>query len=280
MNDYTKNYLRNLLYLRNFAPIFSDQVIFIFGCQRSGNTLLLSILNAHPQLTCIDETELPGSFPFPSAQRLAIARMRGKYICLKILEHSNKINFLKRFYPNTKILWPIRNPYDTIGSMLNLVNSKGNWIDRCAKVEIDRLKPFFNIDEIDLTNRDIESFSPVELGAIYWKYKNMYPDILEKNGFSLYKLQYEKLLRNPEEILRNIVNFLGIEPNDNLLEFHRVNPPKTLAGGTRTDRPLDRTKVNNNIKDLSQRDLEIINRICEPVMRDYNYPLIETIPPN
>ena len=38
----------------------------------------------------------------------------------------------------------MRNPHSTISSMLNLVNSQGDWSDRCVVIqEIERFKPFF-----------------------------------------------------------------------------------------------------------------------------------------
>lgn len=37
----------------------------------------------------------------------------------------------------------MRNPHTTISSMLNLVNSQGDWSDRCVIQEIERFKPFF-----------------------------------------------------------------------------------------------------------------------------------------
>jgi hypothetical protein len=278
MNEQIKYHLRNLATLRAFAPIFSDNLFFIFGCQRSGTTLLLSILNAHPQIHIIDETEFPSPYPFPSTPRLMLAKLKKQYLCLKMLEHSNKLEFLKRFYPKAKIIWPVRNPYSAIASMLNLVNSnsKTNWIERCAKTEIERLKPFY---PEALGQYDLDQLSTIELGAIYWSYKNSYPKFMEDSGFSVFKFTYETLLTNQQETLQDIVDFLGIEWDDNLLNFHQVNPSKSLAGGTKTDRPIDPTKTNS-LKGLSEQDIDTINQICYSVMQNYNYPILEKLSNN
>ncbi|NEN93239.1 MAG: sulfotransferase [Okeania sp. SIO3H1] len=263
-----KYHLRNIITLRYFSSVFSGNLFFIFGCQRSGTTLLLSILNAHPQITCVDETEFPSPYPFPSAQRLAINKINHHYLCFKILEHSHKLDFLKKFYPNSKILWPIRNPHSAISSMLNLVNSEGDWIDRCVIKEIERLKPFFGKE---LENWHLSQLSKIELAGIYWLYKNQYPILLKNNGFDVLEFQYEELIQNQKETLAKITNFLEIEWSDDLLNFHQKNPSKSLAGGTRTDRPINTTRASNLQGKLNAEEIQKINVICQPVMQKYSY---------
>lgn len=267
MIEQFKYHLRNLVTLRPFTPIFSENLFFIFGCQRSGTTLLLSILNAHPQITCLDETEFPSPYPFPSAQRLVANKIINHYLCFKMLEHSNKLNFLKKYYPNSKILWPIRNPCNVISSMLNLTNSQGNWIERHARKEIKRLQPFFGKD---LKHWDLVQLSNIELGAIYWLYKNQYPILLKDHGFEVLVFKYEELIENQKETLQKIIHFLEIKWSDDLLSFYQINRSKTLAGGTRTDQPIN-TRKTKKLENLNAEDLEKINLICKPVMQDHGY---------
>jgi len=102
---------------------------------------------------------------------------------------------------------------------------------------------------------------------------------MEDSGFSVFKLSYENLITNPRETLEDIVNFLEIEWHDNLLNFHEVNPSKSLAGGTRTYRPINPTKTNS-LKGLNEQDVETINQICQSVMQDYNYPILDKLSSN
>ena len=266
-----KHTLRNLATLRYLAPGFSDHLYFIFGCQRSGTTLLLSILNAHPKITGTDETEFPSPYPFPSAPRLAINSMTKQYACFKMLEHSHKVTFLKQFYPQAKVLWPIRNPHSTISSMLKLSNSEGTWIDRCADAELERLKPFF---PEQLTKARLSERSQLEKAALYWTYKNQYPAILQSHGFDVFPFKYEDLLQNPTETLTQIVSFLGIEWSDDLLKFHQKNPSKLLAGGTHTNNPINAERASKLLADLNAAEVASINEICAPVMNTYGYPMV------
>lgn len=271
MSRSLKYNLRNLISLRYLAPGLSHRLFFIFGCQRSGTTLLLSILKAHPSITGTDETEFPSPYPFPSAQRLALNQLTGQYSCFKMLEHSNKLDFLTQFYPKAKILWPIRNPHSTFSSMLNLTNSQGSWIDRCADSELSRLQPFFP----DQLSEDYRSkLSNLEKAALYWTYKNQYPAILKDRGFEVFPFKYEDLLQNQKETLARIVDFFGIAWSDDLLNFYQKNPGKVLAGGTRTDRPINWERATKRQSNLSDTDIQHINQICEPVMSLYGYPAL------
>ena len=263
--------LRNIATLRYLAPRFSARLFFIFGCQRSGTTLLLSILNAHPSIVGTDETEFPSPYPFPSAQRLLLHQLTGRYACFKMLEHSNKLDFLLQFYPKAKVLWPVRNPHSTVSSMLNLTNSEGSWVDRCADSELERLKPFFPQQLGDVALSEVPT---IEKAALYWTYKNQYVEILKEKGFDVFPFRYEDLLSQQKETLLKMVSFLGIDWSDDLLSFYRKNPGKALAGGTRTDKPINAERASKLQSDLSMEDLASINRICGPVMQTYDYPAL------
>lgn len=271
MTDSLKYTLRNLASLRYLAPGLSERLFFIFGCQRSGTTLLLSILNAHPQITGTDETEFPSPYPFPSAQRLALNRLTGQYSCFKMLEHSNKLDFLTQFYPKAKVLWPIRNPHSTLSSMLKLTNAEGTWIDRCADSELSRLQPFF---PEQLKDEALAQRSSLEKAALYWTYKNQYPAILKSRGFEVLPFKYEDLLQHQKETLTQIVDFLGIAWSDDLPNFYQKNPGKSLAGGTRTDRPINTERASKLQSDLSAEEIARINELCAPVMETYQYPAL------
>lgn len=268
MENSLKYYARNLVMLRQLAPIFSTQCFFIFGCQRSGTTLLLSILNAHPQITGVDETEFHSPYPFPSAYRLFLNKINNRYSGYKIIEHSNKIEFIKKYYPQSKIIWIVRNPYSTIQSMKKLFSNGKNWISRCAVKELERLKPFYSA----LHNLDYDKLTEVEKAAIYWNYKNQFPQILTDNGLQLLHIKYENLLLNTEETTKEIINFLGLEWSAKLLEFHKHNKSKVLAGGTRTDRAINQDRVSS-AEQFTPEALAQINVICQDSLNLYGYLL-------
>jgi protein-tyrosine sulfotransferase len=136
-----KDVLRDAVNFRVFSPALSNNLLLILGCQRSGTTLALLMLQAHPQIKGIDETEFPSPFPFPSSLSLYWHRLQNKLICLKLPEHIFNVEYIARHFPQAKILWIVRNPYSTISSMSMLKNSQGSWIKRCGATELERLIP-------------------------------------------------------------------------------------------------------------------------------------------
>ncbi|MGB3511149.1 MAG: hypothetical protein WBA93_18325 [Microcoleaceae cyanobacterium] len=44
-----------------------------------------------------------------------------------------------------------------------------------------------------------------------------------------------------------------------------------MAGGTRTDRPINKTRANNLQGELNVEEIQKINVICQPVMQKYSY---------
>lgn len=263
-----KDILRNIITLRHFCHPVSHRLFLIFGCQRSGTTLLLSILSAHPQIIGVDETEFPSPYPFPGGLRLIYNQIFNYYSCFKMLEHSDKLEFLKTYYPQAKIIWTVRNPYSTILSMQNLVNSDGNWIERCGLREISRLLPFYS----ELKSLNLAELSDIEIGAIYWTFKNKFVQFFLDSGFAVCAFKYEDLLSNPRNQLEQLMHFLGLDWHDNLLNYAELNPGKMLAGGTRTDSPLDISRIKD-IDKLTVQEISKINSIAQDVMLKYNYKI-------
>ncbi|MGB5596506.1 MAG: sulfotransferase, partial [Crocosphaera sp.] len=69
--SYDQKYLlRNLINFRVLSPPFSKSLVLILGCQRSGTTLTLLMLQAHPQIKGYDESHCHSPFPFPHSASL------------------------------------------------------------------------------------------------------------------------------------------------------------------------------------------------------------------
>ena len=94
-----KNVLRDAVNFRVFSPALSDNLTLILGCQRSGTTLALLMLQAHPQVKGIDETEFPSPFPFPSSIALYYHQLKKQSICLKLPEHIFNLDYIARHFP-------------------------------------------------------------------------------------------------------------------------------------------------------------------------------------
>lgn len=195
-----KDLLRDAVNLRVFSPALSDNLILILGSQRSGTTLSLLMLQAHPQVKGVDETELPYTFPFPSSLELFWQKQQGKRICLKLPDHVANLDYISHHFSHAKIVWTVRNPYSVVSSMRLLTNSQGSWIQRCAVAELIKLNQLFpEIQAIKLDDLD-----EISLGSYVWYYKNLAIDIFKKRGLAVFDFKYEDLLETPQEMMTKI----------------------------------------------------------------------------
>lgn len=262
-----KDILRDAVNFRIFSPVLSDKLILILGCQRSGTTLALLMLQAHPQIKGIDETEFPSPFPFPSSLDLYVHKLRKKSICLKLPEHIFNVEYIARHFPQAKILWIIRNPYSTISSMQMLTNSQGTWVKRCGIKELNRLIPFFpEIKQLDLAQLD-----EISLAAMIWKYKNQALDIYRAKGLSVYSFRYEDLIDNPQAMMSNILNFLELSWSDRVLEYYKFHQPnKVYPGNTKGDKAIDTSRKSSQPK-LTESEKNTIKSLAQELIEYYNY---------
>jgi protein-tyrosine sulfotransferase len=262
-----KNVLRDAVNLRVFSPALSNNLILILGCQRSGTTLALLMLQAHPQIKGIDETEFSSPFPFPSSLALYSYKLQKKSICLKLPEHIFNVEYIARHFPQGKILWIVRNPYSTISSMSMLKNSHGSWIKRCGATELRRLSAFFP----EIKQLDLEQLDEISLAAMVWKYKNQALDLYREKGLQVVDFRYEDLIDRPQATISDILEFLGLPWSDRVLEYHKFHQPnKTYPGNTKGDKALDSSRKSSQPK-LTELERNTISSIAEELIARYNY---------
>ena len=179
-----------LEFRRDFDPLvwiataMSSELILIFGCQRSGTTLLYMLLTSHPGITGKDESE-NRNHNFPNGMALFRNHIRGQLTCFKLPTRTPDLKRVR--FPHAKIIWVTRSPLAVVSSMKSLYVEKSgkSWLRTFGIQELKRHAGLFpEINEIDIGNDDRvklnpylwEGFDPnkldeVKLGAYIWKYK-------------------------------------------------------------------------------------------------------------
>ena len=253
--------------MRVFSPALSPNLILILGCQRSGTTLALLMLQAHPQIKGIDETEFPSPYPFPSSLALYYYQLQKKSLCLKLPEHIFNVEYIARHFPQAKILWIVRNPYSVISSMSLLKNTQGSWIKRCGATELKRLIPFFP----EINQLDLDSLDEISLATMVWKYKNQALNIYKAKGLQVFDFKYEDLVADPQTMMSDILKFLGLDWSDRVLEHHKFHQPnKTYPGNTKGDKALDTSRKSSQPK-LTESEQNTVISLAEELINYYGY---------
>jgi hypothetical protein len=275
--DSLKKIIRRNLIAPYLCKNLSKQLIPILGCQRSGTTLTFLILTAHPQIRGLDEFDSHFSFSDYSWRLLWENSRQGYFSCFKLPQKVAELNYIVRYYPFSKIIWPVRSPYATISSMKKLKMEKdSNWLEsqKGSISELQRLSHLFKeIKTLDIDH--LRETMPVALGAYVWQYKMLALKRYKEQSLAVYDFAFETLLESPAEILPNILNFIGAEWHDSVLnpeQFSQGRERQVYAGGTRADRPIDSSRKDPSLL-LEQREIDCINSICEEGMAMYNYAL-------
>ncbi|RKF20563.1 sulfotransferase family protein [Altericroceibacterium spongiae] len=230
---------------RPFAGHMTDRLVFIVGMPRSGSTLVEQIISGHEdvygagEVKCLNDTLLALRDRFPSLSTYpamieemsagqwdlvakgyeqAIFRNAGdaKMVTDKLLTNFFFIGMINILFPNAKIIQTRRDPVDTC------------------------LSTFTKLFKDDMPH----SYDMVELGRYYRQYdalmkhwEKVLPEGVMKTVY------YEDVVADTEQQAKDLIEFLGLDWNPGLLDFHKSSRPVKTASVTQVRKPIYTTSV-------------------------------------
>ncbi len=91
--------------------------------------------------------------------------------------------------------------------------------------------------------------------AVLCAYEKMYlVHEYEKRNLNVLQVEYERLVRNPEETMKKILGFLGVKWHMNVFHHHRFHKG-TVVGKTDSSRKIDRTSLDKWKSCFSEKDI-------------------------
>lgn len=267
--------------------------IIIFGSARSGTSLLSRIVGSHPNIGVPFESHLYNRF----------------YPWLKYygdLEKEKNRNRLIQDLLDTDVmaLWDIKPDFDDIVSKLKentfhgVVDALMNaWLEKCDKKRWGEKTPWhmffwreimegFPDAKFIFIVRDGRDASMSWLKARFGP-KHIYPAARRWKAFhdeyenfkqvvnpdDLYELKYEDLLDRPEEIAREICDFVGEEYSDEMLAFHKSTISyKTDKGNDKNlTKPLMKSNKEKWKQALSEDEKRIFEAVASEELERYGY---------
>ena len=266
--------------------MYKNKPILITGCQRSGTTLLSLILDSHPKIHGVDEVDYRN-------ENLELYLRHSNYhpqVVFKLPSFSSSVESFK-LIPGLKVLWCIRDCRDVVSSMLKLslrwnhkylpraVHPNGalREIKNCEAVLQDtaqseviiflrRYHQILDTSPCLKDNRDETVF----IAALCWRLKQELLRIYDTNNIEYQIVKYENLIEDPESEVDGILQFLDIPWNDDVLEHHRLHSGFSI-GYTSNTEPIDKSNQGKWKKNLTSRDLSIIDEICLNSAHKFNY---------
>lgn len=266
-----------------------SEPFFILGCQRSGTTLVRLILESHSKITCFDE---PDCYNLLSHYKDTTPNLN-KIIGFKtpiITEQMNQPFFsdsnldfiIENKFQDAPKIFLIRDVRDTISSMKTLQQDKTTWYNIWPKKSIEFWK--FTIPDFKTKySEDLKKISNsknklLANASFFWKYKTESIFEYEKNKSTVCRIHYEDLVTNKKNSIKQLIKFLGVNWEDDLLHHDRKKHNFTdnqgiTVGNTDTKLPIFNKSVGRYREDLSSQEIEEIRDISGNLMEKLGYEI-------
>jgi hypothetical protein len=253
----------------------ANNSILITGCQRSGTTLMHLILNSHPEIVSIDEAHyIPNQH-----QNYLNNPDYGPNVAFKLPTTAHNIKSLTQH--RGKIIWMLRDPRDVVCSMLKLVinayNVKCPWachpagsgaeIYHSASTICEYLKEPLEsllqdyypiaVKPTEIRNRH----DAIVAGALCWELKNRLLQIYQQEGIDFHLLSYDALIASPQTVLLEVVEYLELPWNDDMLRHHQLHNGMS-TGNTDNTRPIDPKNNKKWQSFFSDEEVELVMSYC------------------
>ena len=221
----TGEYYRNLRIGRNLNTkriTDNSRYLFIVGMPRCGSTMLESILSLNPEVqdlgeVCFLEESLLKTDDLNEVENLYAEKVKLINAEKKIFTDKNLFNFLYcpviyNFFPNSRIIHCTRNPLD-------------------------------NILSIYRTNFLNQSFSSSlsDIADLYLYQMNLMDEYKEKFGSIIYSYDHDKVVKNPQDNIKCLINWLGWEWSEKYL-----SPQKSKRSVFTASSAQVRKKINSD----------------------------------
>ncbi len=210
---------------------------FVFGCQRSGTTMLVQALDRSPHLWLYNEyhrAAFDNRLRFRSVDVIdrLIARCRASQVLFKPLCDNQRADRILEAYPSARAIWIYRDYRDTVNSMVRLWGGDMRELvqrvvdgESCGTIDpADRLfsqtgwagARLSEQVSAALAQRTRPDLSMHEGAALFWYLRTQYYYGLELNRHPhVLLVRYEDLVQRPEESFPRIYDHfeLPFEPD-------------------------------------------------------------------
>lgn len=225
---HARKYLyQNLKWLDSQGPA---RIVFVFGCQRSGTTLMQRIFDQDFNTKVYGEFDAKVYAEYGEAGRSGL----GKHFRLKPLEEVKAVMDLNRarlivakpivetqnalkllaYFPGSKALFMYRN-YAAVASSNLKRFGRMNGVNNLWPV-VNGATPNWRSEGVPQEVRSIvaarfhEEMNPHDAAALFWFVRNrFFFDLGLDRHASVMPLRYEDLLRSPAEVIARVYRFVG-----------------------------------------------------------------------
>lgn len=289
---------------------------FLVGMHRSGTTLLTNMLNSHPQLVATPENEfilftLQGFyekdfsdpaivnsflsiFDQPFNREMSIWKP-AETISTSISQRTKKdfANVCREVYLN----YPFAQDKTNVKCIIDKNPSYSLYIDKLHRVFPNAkyiiLARDFRDNVLSRMKYGQERSSVFNLGMMLNFYYDRIFDTVKKYGLSHFILRYEDLVARPEEVLKQLCEYLGVTYSPEMLHFQDLSKKmlshaeKSVSADTfgkisamhgKLSGEVNKERMNAYQDELSAKQIAQLDYVCSFYATRFNYAFTPTRP--
>ena len=196
-----------------------DRPIFVCGIGRSGTTLINRAFHQLPQTTVYDEPDIfMQSVRFSNEERIPF--IKGTTAALNqpgyrpVIKQRSFVSYMMdsilEAYPDAKILYMYRNPFDWIVSNMRLIlrtPTPPGLVHEVVRMVFKRYLPA-------LDPAEFRPLQMVEAGALLWLKFNAHYTSLVEQGYPILGVRYEDLVDEPYSVVSQIFDYCELPQSD------------------------------------------------------------------
>ncbi|MDC3146982.1 tetratricopeptide repeat protein [Prochlorococcus sp. AH-716-I09] len=226
--NFINSYKKNIKTKKPVSIKFNDEIndsniVFLVGFPRSGTTLLDSILRSHPQIEVIEEkpfiatiekliqekfnTELYNLYSLPENNLIILRKkyfellkkylnIKTKVVIDKLPLNTVSLPLINLLFPNARIIFAHRHPYDTVLSCF---------------------QQYFKPNAATANLISLQSSS-----ILYDQVMNAWDAYKNNLSLNFITSKYENLIEKFEDHIGIILEFLGVEWNENVKNYRKT----------------------------------------------------------
>ena len=220
-----------LLPSKLFSNTDSKTIAFVFGCQRSGTTMLINLINQAPKVSLYREgnPKVMENYRIKDSDTIKriINKDKNKFLIFKPVNDLQQADHLLSIFPNTKAIWIYRNYNAVINSAVT------KWQDAQKRIVL-WIKDNYGKENIEFSSNNedsqyatyIENIKPDTVNtikelangemtnedgaALLWYIRNkIYFELNLQSDERVRLINYENLVTNPDEKLKDVFDFIG-----------------------------------------------------------------------
>lgn len=227
---------------RTTSTEFNVQPVFVLGMPRSGTSLAEQILSSHPQVAGAGEVSLMED----TIAEAARVTSRPFPECVALLD-ANQLDALGRFYMDQlqQRARAVRYIVDKTPMNFQYVGFI-TAILPCARIVHCRREPMDNclsIFKLPFETAHTYAHDLQALGRYYRHYSALMQHWAQVAGGKMITLQYEDVVDDLPGQTRRLVQFLGLEPDARMLQFHQTERLVKTPSASQVRQPIYRDSV-------------------------------------